>query len=119
MITVTFCNESYQCAVALKGSDYVKLLDENSNVVASFLGVSNFSGFAIAGGGWTTPKASTACNVAVVHEDGSVSGCGKPMSQFMTAGSAFGGAMVLTNGVQYGTSLPSTGVDGQVFFKIS
>ena len=119
MITVTFCNESYQCAVALKGSDYIKLLDENNNDVATFLGVSDFSGFAIAGGSWTAPKAPTACNVAVVHEDGSVSGCGKPMEQFMTAGEAFRGTIVLSSGVQYGTVLPSTGVEGQLFFKIS
>lgn len=118
-MTVTVCGVSYSCATALKGSDYVRLLDSAGDCVAAFDGITDFNAFAISGGSWTTPKSSAACNLAVVHEDGSVSGCGKPMSQFLTANTPFAGVMVLSNGVQYGTSLPSTGVAGQIFFKIS
>lgn len=70
MITVTFNGESYECAVALKGADFIHLLDANDEKVAFFDGVSNFSGFSISGGSWTTPTTPDECYLVTMGEDG-------------------------------------------------
>ena len=72
MITVTYLGESYECITALKGSDYIRLLDSVGCMVASFEGVSDFSGFEISGGEWCTPKPEGECKVAVIREDGTI-----------------------------------------------
>lgn len=118
-MNVTVCGLTYACATALKGSDYVHLVDESGTLVAAFEGVSDFSIFALAGGSWTTPKSTDDCNVAVWREDGTLAKCGTPIKQFLRADQAFSGNIVLTNGVQYGSTLPSTGVEGQIFFKVT
>lgn len=69
---VSFCGVNYECAKALKGSNYVHLLDTNGKIIAAFDGVSNFSGFVISGGSWSTPKTENSCFLAVVREDGTV-----------------------------------------------
>lgn len=118
MITVTVCGATYSCVTAIKGSDYIRLLDEAGERVASFESIADFSIFAIAGGSWTTPKGVGDCPIAVVREDGTISKCTKTTGQLLTAGEAFNGQIVLKNGIQYGTEVPSTGVEGQLFFKI-
>lgn len=70
MITVTFLGEIYSCEVALKGADYIRLLDENGCMVAAFEGISDFSGFAISGGSWTSPTDADSCCIATIGEDG-------------------------------------------------
>lgn len=55
-ITVTFYNEEYQCAKAIKGPDYIKLYDEHGNVIATFYGISDFSDYTIDGGDWSDPE---------------------------------------------------------------
>lgn len=72
MPNVTFSGTTYACAIALKGSDYVHLLDANNDLIVSFDGVSHFSGFTISGGSWTIPSADHDCHVAVVREDGAI-----------------------------------------------
>ena len=70
MITVTFLGETYSCEVALKGADFIHLLDENGCMVAAFDGISDFSGFAISGGSWTSPTDADSCCIATIGEDG-------------------------------------------------
>ena len=72
MITVTYLGESYECTAALKGSEYIRLLDSAGCMVASFEGISDFSGFEISGGEWCVPKPEGECKIAVIREDGTL-----------------------------------------------
>lgn len=72
MATITYLGKSYECATALKGGDYIHLLDSNGDIVAAFDGISDFSGFSITNGQWTTPTADHDCFVAVVKDDGTM-----------------------------------------------
>lgn len=69
MPNVTFNGSTYSCTTAYKGSDYIHLLDSNGAMIVAFDGVSDFSGFSISGGSWTTPSDANCC-IAVFHEDG-------------------------------------------------
>lgn len=72
MATVTYLGESYECSVALKGANYIHLLDAKGYLTAAFDGVSDFSGFTISGGNWTTPASDDNCHLAVIREDGTI-----------------------------------------------
>ena len=72
MITVTYLGESYECTTAIKGSNYIHLLDSSGCMIASFDGISDFRGFSISGGTWCVPKAEGECKVAVIREDGTI-----------------------------------------------
>ena len=73
MITVTVYGETYDCETAYKGSDYIRLMDANGLVSASFTGISDFSGFSISGGNWSTPAEADDSPIMVAMEDGSIS----------------------------------------------
>ena len=73
MITVTVYGETYECVTAYKGSDYIRLMDPNGLVSASFTGISDFSGFSISGGTWSTPAELDDSPIMVAMEDGSIS----------------------------------------------
>lgn len=72
MARVTFLGETYECATALKGADYIHLLDANGEMTAAFDGVTDFDLFSISGGSWTEPTAAGDCYLAVVQDDGTV-----------------------------------------------
>lgn len=72
MALVTYLGESYECSVALKGDDYIRLLDASGAMIVSFEGVSDFAGFSISDGDWTIPAKDHDCHVAVIREDGSI-----------------------------------------------
>ena len=72
MATITYLGESYNCATALRGSDYIHLLDSDGTMIAAFDGITNFSGFTIKNGSWTTPTPEEDCYVAVVKDDGAM-----------------------------------------------
>ena len=72
MITVTYNDISIECSKALKGSDYVHLLDSSSRIIAAFEKVKDFSAFTISGGKWTTPTVADNCYIAVLGDDGTV-----------------------------------------------
>lgn len=72
MATVSFLNESYECSKAIKGSNYIHLLDENGVKIATFDGIKDFAPFSITGGEWSEPAAASDCHLAVVREDGTV-----------------------------------------------
>ena len=86
MATVTYLGENYECAVAIKGDDYIHLLDENGVMVAAFDGVTNFSNFMISGANWTTPKKDENCFVAVVRDDGTIGKGGHQCSMLVHSG---------------------------------
>ncbi len=72
MITVTYRDIAYVCDKAIKGDNYIHLLDASGCMIAAFDGISNFDIFTISGGGWTTPSPDDECYLAVVREDGTV-----------------------------------------------
>lgn len=72
MPTIKFNSETYTCAVALKGSNYIHLLDDNGVMIASFDAVYNFDAFTITDGDWTVPAPADSCYVAVIREDGTI-----------------------------------------------
>ena len=86
MATVTYLNESYECAVAFNGADYIHLVDANGDMVASFDGVTDFSGFTISGGNWTTPASNDDCYLAVIREDGTIGKGGHKCSDIGSIG---------------------------------
>lgn len=53
---IKYYNQELECAKAVKGTDYIKLYDNNNTEIASFIGISNFNGFEIIGGDWSTPE---------------------------------------------------------------
>ena len=71
-MVVKYLDNSIECATALKGENYVHLLDADGRMIAAFDEVSDFSGFSIAGGSWTTPTANHNCYLAVVKDDGTI-----------------------------------------------
>lgn len=72
MATVTYLGENYSCSVALKGENYIHLLDSGGYLIAAFDGITNFSGFTISSGSWTTPASDDHCYLAVIREDGTI-----------------------------------------------
>ena len=56
MIKVRAYNEEFECYKAVKGEDFIYLYDNNNNVFASFCGISDFSGYSIEGGTWSSPE---------------------------------------------------------------
>ena len=72
MPLVTHLGQEYSCSVALKGADYVHLLNDKGQMLVAFDGISDFSGFSITNGGWVTPTPETDCVVAVVNDDGTM-----------------------------------------------
>lgn len=72
MATVNYLGESYSCTTALKGADYIHLLDVNGDMIAAFDGITKFDGFTISGGTWVTPTAESDCYLAVVKDDGTM-----------------------------------------------
>ena len=72
MPTLTYLGDSYDCATAIKGADYIHLLDKNGMTVAAFDNITDFSGFVLENGSYTTPTADHDCHVAVVRDDGTI-----------------------------------------------
>jgi hypothetical protein len=114
MITIKYLEATINCTTAIKGADYIHLLDDEGTLVASFDGVSDFSKFSITGGSWTDPAPLPSYKVAVFKEDGTLCGCGVALGDFHKKGDT----TVLAEGIQYGTELPDEATEGQVFFVI-
>jgi hypothetical protein len=114
MITVKIGSLTFEGAKAIKGSNYIRVLDSNDNLVASIDGITSFSGITISGGSWTTPAAASNCEVAVIMADGTVAKGNVKNCDILTNTKA----ITLKSGTHYGTSLPSSGTTGQLFFKL-
>lgn len=72
MPTLKYLDRSYDCTTAIKGDDYIRLLDSNGCLVASFDGISDFSVFELESGNYTTPTPDHECHVAVIRDDGTL-----------------------------------------------
>lgn len=55
MPTIKYNNESFECSKAIRGVDYIKLLDSAGNEICLFGGIHDFSMFEIADGDWSAP----------------------------------------------------------------
>ena len=69
MPNVTYLGTTYPCAKALKGDDYIHLLDSNGILIVAFDGIKDFTGFTI-DTDWTIPLSNDECYLAVIGEDG-------------------------------------------------
>ena len=69
MPNVTYLGETYPCAKALKGPDYIHLLDSDGVLIVAFDGIKDFTGFTI-DTDWTIPPPNDDCYLAVIGEDG-------------------------------------------------
>lgn len=85
MITINFCNMTFTCDKAIKGSDYVHLVDANGNLTACFDGVTDFGQFTISGGSWTTAPSNDNCELAVVGADGVIRKSTKKASDILNS----------------------------------
>ena len=92
MPTVTYNETSYTCTTALKGADYIHLLDSSGAMIAAFDGVKDFSGFTITGGSWKTPTALKDSYMAVVRDDGVIVKAAYNSNQTMTCAGYFDGS---------------------------
>lgn len=72
MAIVKHMGVEYPCSKAVRGTNYIHLLNEKGKIVVAFDGVSDFSGFSITGGSWVMPTAEDDCYVAVVKDDGTM-----------------------------------------------
>lgn len=108
MATITYLGESYNCATALKGSDYIHLLDSNGEMIAAFDGISNFSAFSITNGDWTSPTPEKDCYVAVVKDDGTMGQGNHKCSDILTVTSTAAAATKLATSRTVRTNLAST-----------
>lgn len=85
MATVTYYDISFECTTALKGENYVHLLDDERAMIAAFDGVTDFTNFAITDGEWTTPTADHDCYVAVLKDDGTIGRGGHKCCELIAA----------------------------------
>lgn len=76
MPNVSYNGSTYVCAIAIKGEDFIRLLDANYAPIAVFEGISDFSDYTITDGDWESPLEEGACNLVVMRRDGSVSRSG-------------------------------------------
>ena len=72
MPTLIYCGERFECVTAIKGNDYIHLLDENGVMSATFDGISDFSKFTLEDGSYTAPTADHDCYLAVIRDDGTI-----------------------------------------------
>ena len=72
MPTLKYLGDSYSCATAIKGTDYIHLLDETGMVAVAFDGITDFTGFTLENGSYVSPTAAQELLVAVVRDDGAI-----------------------------------------------
>lgn len=72
MPTLKYLDEVFDCATAIKGADYIHLLDDNGVMVAAFDAITDFSAFALENGSYVSPTADHSCKVAVIRDDGTI-----------------------------------------------
>ena len=72
MPTLKYLDEVFDCTTAIKGDDYIHLLDDNGVMVAAFDAITDFSGFTLENGSYVSPTADHSCRVAVIRDDGTI-----------------------------------------------
>ena len=72
MPTLIYKNDSFECTTAIKGDDYIHLLDADGIMTSAFDGITDFSDFTLENGSYTSPTVDHNCYVAVVRDDGTI-----------------------------------------------
>lgn len=72
MPTLKYLGETFDCTTAIKGDNYIHLLDDNGVMVAAFDAITDFSGFTLENGSYVSPTADHSCRVAVIRDDGTI-----------------------------------------------
>ena len=72
MPTLKYLGEPFVCTTAIKGDDYIHLLDDNGVMVAAFDAITDFSAFTLENGSYVSPTADHSCKVAVIRDDGTI-----------------------------------------------
>lgn len=83
MPNITYNGLTYSCAKAIKGSNYIHLLDINDVVFVAFDGIVDFSLFSISDGSYTEEMPADECDVAVVLSDGTIARGGHKCSDIL------------------------------------
>lgn len=105
MITVTYRDTPYVCHKAIKGDNYIHLLDASDGMIAAFDGITDFNLFTITNGEWTTPASDEECYIAIIREDGTVGKGGHkcsdvvPNARYKVTLTAASSNWTLSNGV--------------------
>lgn len=86
MAILTHKEDTFECATAIKGDNYICLLDENGLTVARFDGITDFSEFSLDGAEYTAPTADHDCCIAVIRDDGTIGKGGHKCSDIGKAG---------------------------------
>lgn len=86
---LTYLGVDYPCAKAVKGADYIHLLDEDGNVITAFHGVADFSGFSLSGCNWTQPDTCDKSHVAIIRSDGTIDKSNAKYEDFIFADSFY------------------------------
>lgn len=86
MPTLKYLGGTFECAVAIKGNDYIHLLDESGIMVAAFDNIKDFSQFTLTNGGYTSPTADHDCYLAVIRDDGTIAKGGHKCSDVLPKG---------------------------------
>lgn len=107
MPTLTYLGETYDCTTAIKGPDYIHLLDANGVLTAAFDRITSFTGFTLANGSYTTPTADQNCYLAVIRDDGTI---GKGGHTCATVGNAVPKTRTI-NGKPLSANITLTGAD--------
>ena len=92
MPTLVYLNQSYDCATAIKGDDYIRLLDDKGCLIASFDGISSFAAFTLQNGSYTSPTPDHDCYLAVIRDDGTLAKGGHKCSDIPTTAADIGAA---------------------------
>ena len=85
MPTLNYLGGSFACATAIKGDNYIHLLNADGVMVAAFDNITDFSGFLLENGSYTSPTADHDCHVAVIRDDGTIGKGGHPCADIGTA----------------------------------
>lgn len=72
MPTLIYKNDRFDCTTAIKGDDYIHLLDADGIMTSAFDGITNFSDFTLENGSYTSPTADHNCYLAVIRDDGTI-----------------------------------------------
>ena len=70
MAIVKYKDQTFECVTALKGDNYVHLMDANGCMIAAFDNVTDFSAFTVEYGAWQVPVPADSCYIAVIGDDG-------------------------------------------------
>ncbi|MBO5706416.1 MAG: hypothetical protein J6S05_05405 [Bacteroidaceae bacterium] len=114
MPTLTYLGDEYSCATAIKGADYIHLLNEAGVMIAAFDEITDFSGFKLTNGSYTSPVADHDCYLAVLRDDGTIGRGGHKCSDIpQTAADV--GALPIGGGTLTGMTLGLR--EGQAIFE--